>query len=160
MSTSGSTIGISPAAMICAANSNCWFTMALMPAALACMMTERILVPKMRFDLAFASSSASAGMGFISWTPSFSASSPLSTFRNGTTPLTFHRYLAAGCPWISLSIVFSKRMAPMIRSPLNAGLVIMRVRISCTIANISSSLFQVPSLIPYKASAFGVLPPL
>jgi hypothetical protein len=36
----------------------------------------------------------------------------------------------------------------------------MRVRIWCTIANISSSLDHAPSSIPYKASAFGVLPPL
>ena len=39
--------------MICPAISNCWLTMFLMPAGLACLMTERILVPKMRFDFGF-----------------------------------------------------------------------------------------------------------
>src|SRR5688572_973768 len=29
--------------------------------------------------------------GFINWTPSFSASRPLSTFRKGTTRFTFHK---------------------------------------------------------------------
>ena len=47
--------------MICRATSNCWFTMSLMPAALACLMTERILVPNMRFALALSSSAASCG---------------------------------------------------------------------------------------------------
>ena len=47
--------------MICPATSNCWSTMLLMPAALACLMTERILVPKMRFALALSSSAASCG---------------------------------------------------------------------------------------------------
>ena len=45
-----------------------------------------------------------------------------------------------GRPSISRSIVSSKRMAARIRSPLNAGLVMMRVRISWTTRNISSSL--------------------
>ena len=62
-----------------------------MPAALACLITERIFVPKIRFALALSSSAASSGMGFINWTPSFSAAKPLSTFRNGTTFFTFHR---------------------------------------------------------------------
>src|SRR6266436_2446126 len=71
MSTSGSTIGKRPAAMICPATSNCWLTMSLMPAALACLIRERILVPNMPCALALSSSAASAGMGFINWTPSF-----------------------------------------------------------------------------------------
>src|SRR2546426_7291964 len=69
MSTSGSMIGTRPAAMICPATANCWLTMPLMLAALACLMTERILVPKMPFALALSSSAASAGMGCINWTP-------------------------------------------------------------------------------------------
>jgi hypothetical protein len=48
----------------------------------------------------------------------------------------------------------------MIRSPLKAGLVTMRVRISCTSANISSSLLHAFGVIPYASSACGVLPPL
>ena len=77
--------------MICRAASNCWVTMSLMPAPSACLMNERILVPKMRFALALSSSAARSGIGFISWTPLFSAARPLSTFRNGTTRFTFQR---------------------------------------------------------------------
>ena len=68
---------------------------ALMPAGLACLMTERILVPKMRFVFALSSSAARSGIGFINWTPSFSAVSPLSTFKNGTTRFAFQRKSAA-----------------------------------------------------------------
>src|SRR5262249_45203138 len=74
ISTSGSTIGTKSAAMICLANSNCWLTIFFMLARLACLITERILVPKMRLDLAFSRSGASSGMAFIIWTPSFSTS--------------------------------------------------------------------------------------
>src|SRR5439155_1004062 len=88
---SPSTSGTRPAAMICRATSNCWVTTSLIPAWLACLMNERILVPKMRFALALSSSPASSGIGFISWTPDFSAARPLSTFKNGTTRFTFHR---------------------------------------------------------------------
>ena len=54
-------------------------------------MTERILVPKMRFALALLSSAASCGIGFIKRTPFFSSARPLSTFRKGTTRFTFQR---------------------------------------------------------------------
>ncbi len=56
-----------------------------MPSALACLMTERSLVPKMPLDFAFTSSASSVGMGFISCTPLASSARPLSIFRNGTT---------------------------------------------------------------------------
>ena len=52
--------------MICSAHSNCWRTTLSMLAGLACLMTERILVPKMCFDLALSSRAASSGIGFIS----------------------------------------------------------------------------------------------
>ena len=45
-------------------------------------------------------------------------------------------------------MVFSKRMAPRIRSPLKLGLVMMRVRMSWMIENISSSFDQAPSSMP------------
>src|SRR5690606_28187593 len=51
-------------------------------------------------------------------------------------------------------------MAPMIRSPSNAGLVMMRVRISWMRSNISCSFEYASSPTPYNFSAFGVLPPL
>jgi hypothetical protein len=57
-------------------------------------------------------------------------------------------------------MVFSNRIAPTIRSPSNAGLVMMRVRISWMRSNISSSPEYASALTPYWASAFGVLPPL
>ena len=76
----------------------------------------------------------------MSCTPFSSSASPLSTLRNGTTFFFSHRYWALGMPSISRSMVFSNRMAPMIRSPLKLGLVTIRVRISCTTENISSSL--------------------
>ena len=58
MSTSGSTIGTSPAAITCAASSNCWSTVALIPVGLACLTSERSFVPKMRLEPAFLSSAA------------------------------------------------------------------------------------------------------
>src|SRR5881296_2138061 len=87
MSTSGSTIGTRPTAMIWRAIANCWVTTSLMPASLACLMNERIFVPKMRLAFALSSSDASSGIGFMSWTPRLSAARPLSTFRNGTIRL-------------------------------------------------------------------------
>src|SRR5262245_61208906 len=51
-------------------------------------------------------------------------------------------------------------MAPMMRSPVKAGLVMMRARISCTMANICSSVDHALSAIPYARRACGVLPPL
>ncbi len=61
-------------------------------------MTERILVPKTPSFTARASSASSAGIGFIRLTPSFSASSPLSTFRKGMTPRSSHRKAGTGFP--------------------------------------------------------------
>ena len=58
---------------------------------LANFITERILVPKIFLCLAFCNSSSSPGIGFIICTPLLSSASPLSTLRNGTTRLTFHR---------------------------------------------------------------------
>ena len=55
--------------------------------------------------------------------------------------LSSQRNVAVPLPAISRSIVFSK-MAPRMRSPVKAGLVMMRVRISCTLANISSSRYS------------------
>ena len=75
----------------------------------------------------------------MSWTPSASSARPLSTFRNGTTCFSLHRYSAEPRPSISRSIVISNRIAPRMRSPLKAGLVMMRVRISWIRSNISSS---------------------
>ena len=46
MLTSGSMIGTRPAARILIPYSNCWSTMAAMPASFASLITERILVPK------------------------------------------------------------------------------------------------------------------
>ena len=54
-------------------------------------MTERIFVPKTPFSFARASSESSSGIGFITWAPSASAASPLSTLRNGTTFFSSHR---------------------------------------------------------------------
>ena len=55
------------------------------------LMTERILVPNMPFSTPAASSASRSGIGFISWAPSASSARPLSTLRNGTTPLTSQR---------------------------------------------------------------------
>ncbi len=55
--------------MICFATSNCCATFALMPAGFACLMTERIFVPKMPLALARASSVSRPGIGFMSWVP-------------------------------------------------------------------------------------------
>ncbi len=62
--------------------------------------------------------------------------------------------------WTEKNIVFSNRIAARILSPVKLGLVMMRVRISCTTVNISSSYDQASSVTPYRPSAFGVLPPL
>ena len=78
-------------------------------------------------------------MGFMSRTPPASSARPRSTLRNGTTPFSRHRYSAVPTPPTSRSMVCSKRIAARTRSPVNAGLVMMRVRISCTRSNISAS---------------------
>ena len=57
-------------------------------------------------------------------------------------------------------MVFSNRMAPISRLPLNAGLVMMRERIWCTTRYMPSSSVQASGCTPYSASALGVLPPL
>ena len=140
MFTSGSMMGIRPAARICLPTSNCWATTASMPTGLALWMTERILVPKMPLATARWSSASSSGMGFISCTPSFSSARPLSTFRKGTTCFVFHRYCAASWPSNWRSIVISNRMAPSTRLPPNDGLVTMRLRMACTRSYICASL--------------------
>ncbi|CAB4747232.1 unannotated protein [freshwater metagenome] len=109
--------------------SNCWSTTASTPALLASLMTERIFVPKTPLSFARARSASRFGIGFITCAPSASSARPLSTLRNGTTFLTSHRYAAAPRPSMSRSIVISNRIAPRIRSPLNTGLVTMRLRI-------------------------------
>ena len=76
----------------------------------------------------------------MTWTPSTSPVRPLSTFTNGTICFTDQRYSAESRPSIWRSMVFSKRMAPRMRLPLKLGLVMIRERISCMRANISSSL--------------------
>ena len=96
----------------------------------------------------------------MSWVPSTSSARPLSTFRKGTTCLTLHRYSAVPLPSISRSMVISNRIAPSTRSPLNAELVMMRLRISWIRSNIASSPEYASSSMPYSFSAFGVLPPL
>ena len=65
--------------------------MAATPVCEARATTERILVPYTPSLTARARRSSSPGIGFINWTPSLSASSPLSTFTKGTTPRLFHR---------------------------------------------------------------------
>ena len=62
-------------------------------------------------------------MGFMSCTPSCSGASPLSTFRNGTTFFSSHRYRAVGTPPTSRSMVCSNKIAARMREPSNAGLV-------------------------------------
>ncbi len=111
-------------------------------------MTERILVPNTPLATARASSSSRSGIGFMTWAPSTSSARPLSTLRNGTTPLADHRYSAEPLPSISRSIVPSNRIAPRTRSPLKLGLVMIRLRISCMRVNISSSLEYASSPMP------------
>ena len=57
-------------------------------------------------------------------------------------------------------MVCSNRIAPSTRSPVKAGEVTMRVRIACIRSNISVSVDHASSPMPYRPSAFGVLPPL
>ena len=78
-------------------------------------------------------------MGFMSCTPSCSGASPWSTFRNGTTFFSSHRYRAAGTPLTSRSMVCSNKIAARTREPSNAGLVSTRVRMAWTRSNISAS---------------------
>src|SRR5580700_9292479 len=131
-----------------------------MPAWSASLITDRILVPKIWCRCARSSRSSRVSMGFMSCTPSCSGASPRSTFRNGTTFFSSHRYRAVGTPLISRSMVCSNRIAARIRVPSNAGLVITRVRMAWTRSNISSSVPYRSRSMPYSASALGVLPPL
>src|SRR5665647_3537984 len=57
-------------------------------------------------------------------------------------------------------MVISKRIAPRMRSPVNAELVMIRVRIWWMRSNISASPEEVDSSRPYSRNALGVLPPL
>jgi len=160
MSISGSNIGTRPFAKTCRPTSNCCCTTASMPATLARLITERSFVPKMPAATALSNKASNAGISFMSCTPSFSSCKPLSIFRKGTTFLSSHKYCADGFPQIWRSMVASKRMAPIVRWPLNFGLVMMRVRISCTLSYICSSPEYSDSSMPYNLRASGVLPPL
>jgi hypothetical protein len=137
--TSGSMMGMGACSAICAATSNCCATTAAIPSFDGRLMTERILVPKIPSFTARVRRASSAGIGFIRLTPSFSASSPLSTFKKGITPRSSHRKAGTGfsCTWPS--IVPSKRIAAMTFAPVKAGAVMMRTRISCMSLNISAS---------------------
>jgi len=90
MSTSGSMMGTSPAAMICLATANCCATSTFTPEP-GCLTTERILVPKMFRSRARANNAPRPGIGFITCTPLISGASPLSTLRMGTMPFSSHR---------------------------------------------------------------------
>ena len=103
------------------------------------MITERILVPKIPALTARASRPSSAGIGFIRLTPFCSGCSPWSTLRMGTIRRSPHRNFGTGLPPASPSMVRSNRIAASTLSPLNAGAVMMRTRISCTSRNISAS---------------------
>ena len=137
--TSGSIIGTKPASITCLATSNCWSTTSLMPAGLNARILDRSLVPKMPRSLARANRSSRSGISFINCTPLASSASPLSILRKGTIPLSA-KYSAVYLPSTWRSMVFSNKIAARILSLVNAGLVIIRVRISWTFANISSSL--------------------
>lgn len=103
------------------------------------LITLLILVPRMLFASAASHNSSRLGIGFISCTPSFSGSSPLSTLRIGTIDFFFQRYSAVGIPSIFRFIVSSNRIAPRILSPWNFGDVIIRVLILWTWSNMDSS---------------------
>ena len=102
-------------------------------------MVDRILVPKTPSFTARESSVSRVGIGFIRLTPSFSASRPLSHFTKGTTPRSSHRKVGTGLSLTWPSIVPSNRIVPMTLSPLKAGAVMMRARISWISWNISAS---------------------
>src|SRR4051812_8070940 len=131
-----------------------------MPAASACLTTERILVPNTCRRTARSSRSSIFVNVFMTWTQSASGASPSSTFTKGTMFLRSQRYCAAFTPSTSRSMVCSKRIAASTRSPSKAGLAMMRLRNSCMRSNICSSEEYSDSSMPYSASAFGVLPPL
>ena len=62
---------------------------------------------------------------------------------------SFQRYEAVGSPrTLRRNTVSSKRMAPMMRSPVKASLVMMRVRMSWMSANMWSSSPRI-SCMPY-----------
>src|SRR5260221_515788 len=96
-------------------------------------------MPALDALLARARRASSAGIGFIRLTPSFSASSPLSTLRKGITPRSSHRKAGTGFSWAWPSIVPSKRIAAITLAPMKAGAVMIRTRISCISLNISAS---------------------
>ena len=105
-------------------------------------MTERILVPNTPLAWPRVEQRVEPGIGFISWTPSASSSSPLSTLRNGTTPRS-HSASGTGLPSASPSIVRSNRIAPITLSPVKQGEVMIRAaHLVDRAPNISSSLVQ------------------
>ena len=78
-------------------------------------------------------------MGLMIWAPSCSSIRPLSTFKNGTTRFSSHRYDTESRPPISRSMVSSNTIVPMMSSPSKLELSMIRLRMACINANISSS---------------------
>ncbi len=79
--------------------------------------------------------------------------------RKGTTLRFVQRYSAVGIPSIAPSMVRSNRIAPITFSPLKAGDLMIRARMSWIRPYISSSVDHAPSSMPYWRSALGVEPP-
>jgi hypothetical protein len=140
-------MGTRPAASTCLASWNCWATQTAIPDAFAALITERSLVPNTPSDLARWSSSTSPGIGFISWTPLSSSSSPLSILMKGTIPRSISA-CGVGLPSTVPSIVRSNRIAPSTLPLAKQGEVMIRERIWWMRSNISSSFDQAPSSIP------------
>ena len=103
--------------------------MSLMPAALACLMNERILVPKMRFALALSSSAASVGHGLHQLDPVLLGCKALVHFQKRHNPFHVPEIVRGGLPLdVPVHGVLEQDGG---NNPLagEAGLVMMRVRI-------------------------------
>ena len=144
--------------MICPAISNCWPTMALIPAGLACLITERILVPKMRFVLAL-SAGSKLGHGFHQLDPILFSDKALVHFQKRHNP--FHvpeivrrRLSFDSCPWCSRTRCSQNSLAVESGTGDDPGAHLVHH------ANISSSLDQASFGFRRDRGALGVLPPL
>ena len=84
--------------MICAATSNCWLTMSLMPAALACLMNERILVPKMRFRFGLVEQRSKLGHGLHQLDPVLLSRKALVHFQKRHNPFHVPKIVRGGPP--------------------------------------------------------------
>mmetsp|Transcript_70826 Transcript_70826/g.133866 ORF Transcript_70826/g.133866 Transcript_70826/m.133866 type:complete len:229 (+) Transcript_70826:1425-2111(+) len=150
MSTSGINIGTKPFAKTRLLNSKCCFTISLIPTLFACLMTERILVPKTPARLASESQRSSCGMSLMSCTPCDVARKPVLIFTKGTMFFCSQTYFATGSPSILCFSDSWAKVTAMTTEPLNFGFVRIRARIFSEAFRTASGFVSSSTFSPYR----------